>query len=415
MKKILFTLLCSLFLFTACSDDDERSEAAPYLRSELRKVAPNNIVAAINLWDDIVGWEHEIMGFSGDLRKRYNNHIFAISPEGSYMWQSEYRVGFVYTYLENILLPENVKAKEDNAWGPAHEIGHIHQKAINWPGCSESSNNLFSNYVIHKMGQYHSRGYGLCRVAKTRFVDNDPWVTFGEATHQNEDTEIHMRMYWQLFIYYHLCKDNKNFWPEVFAKMREKYAGVYTESNPGKSQMMFVEAVCETAKEDLTDFFDFWGFFTPVDDLKIEQYGTFTYTVTESMISTTKSSISKYKKAAPIQYIEDRKKEWFEPGPNEYRDKESGDVGYYTQFQGTSATFNNDEVTATISGKEITVASNVGSKAVAFEARKGNSSDGELVYFSNDFKFTLPDNIKTSEVRLWAVQANGARKSIKVN
>ena len=52
---------------------------------------------------------------------------------------------------------------------------------------------------------------------------------------------------------------------------------------------------------------------------------------------------------------------------------------------------------------------------MAFEARKGNSSDGELVYFSNDFKFTLPDNIKTSEVRLWAVQANGARKSIKVN
>lgn len=33
--------------------------------------------------------------------------------------------------------------------------------------------------------------------------------------------------------------------------------------------MMFVEAVCETAKEDLTDFFDFWGFFTPVDDLKL--------------------------------------------------------------------------------------------------------------------------------------------------
>lgn len=383
--------------------------------SELRKVAPNNIVAAINLWDDIVGWEHEIMGFNGDLRKKYNNHIFAISPEGSYMWQSEYRVGFVYTYLENILLPENVKAKEDNAWGPAHEIGHIHQKAINWPGCSESSNNLFSNYVIYKMGKYHSRGYGLCRVAKTRFVDNDPWVTFGEATHQNEDTEIHMRMYWQLFIYYHLCKDNKNFWPEVFAKMREKYAGVYTESNPGKSQMMFVEAVCETAKEDLTDFFDFWGFFTPVDDLKIEQYGTFTYTVTESMINTTKSSISKYKKAAPIQYIEDRKKAWFESGLNEYRDKESGDVGYYTQFQGTSATFNNDDVTATISGKEITVASNVGNKAVAFEVRKGNSSDGELVYFSNDFKFTLPDNIKTSEVKLWAVQADGARKSIKVN
>ncbi|WP_291589442.1 M60 family metallopeptidase [Bacteroides sp.] len=382
--------------------------------SQLRKVAPNNIVAAIELWDAIVGWQHEIMGFSGDLRKKYNNHIFAISPEGSYMWQSEYRVGFVYTYLENILLPENVKAKEDNAWGPAHEIGHIHQKAINWPGCSESSNNLFSNYVIYKMGKYYSRGYGLCRVAKTRFVDNDPWVTFGEATHQNEDTEIHMRMYWQLFVYYHLCKNNKDFWPDVFAKMREKYAGVYTESNPGKSQMMFVEAVCEVANEDLTDFFDFWGFFTPVD-LQIDQYGKFTYTVTESMINTTKSNIAKYKKAAPIQYIEDRKKEWFEASPNEYRDKESGDVGYYTQFQGAAETFDNDAVTATMSGKEVTVDSSVGSKSVSFEVRKGSGSDGELVYFSNDFKFTLPDNIKTAEVKLWAVQSDGARKSIKVN
>lgn len=63
-----------------------------------------------------------------------NNHLFAISPEGSYMWASDYRVGFVYTYLNNILLYDNVMAAKDNAWGPAHEIGHIHQRAINWPG-----------------------------------------------------------------------------------------------------------------------------------------------------------------------------------------------------------------------------------------------------------------------------------------
>ena len=37
----------------------------------------------------------------------------------------------VYTYLKNILLRENVMAAEDNAWGPAHEMGHVHQAAIN--------------------------------------------------------------------------------------------------------------------------------------------------------------------------------------------------------------------------------------------------------------------------------------------
>ena len=55
------------------------------------------------------------------------------------MWASDYRIGFVYTYLNNILLYDNVMAAKDNAWGPAHEIGHIHQRAINWPGSTESS------------------------------------------------------------------------------------------------------------------------------------------------------------------------------------------------------------------------------------------------------------------------------------
>lgn len=390
--------------------------------SELRKVAPTKIVEAINLWDNIVGWEHEIMGFTNELRRRYNNHIFAISPEGSYMWQSEYRVGFVYSYLENILLPEKVEAVEDNAWGPAHEIGHIHQKTINWPGCSESSNNLFSNYVIYKMGKYHSRGYGLSRLAISRCFVNSPWVTLGEGSAKNEDTELHMRMYWQLFIYYHLCKGKTDFWPKVFENMRNKYAGTYTaesqNNGPAKSQMMFVEAVCDAAQENLLDFFDTWGFFTPtVSGFKVNQYGTFPYEITEDMINETKRNIfsKRYAKAAPIQYIEDRKKEWFDA--NDYRSNESGDIGYYEQFKGTTATFADDYVKATLSGTDVTVDSGTGSKAVAFEVRKGDSSTGQLVFFSNSFKFTafLPNGVNINETKLWAVQADGVRRSIKVN
>ena len=39
----------------------------------------------------------------------------------------------------------------------AHEIGHVHQGAINWASTTESSNNLFSNYTIYKFGQNCSR------------------------------------------------------------------------------------------------------------------------------------------------------------------------------------------------------------------------------------------------------------------
>lgn len=390
--------------------------------SELRKVAPDKIVEAINLWDNIVGWEHEIMGYTDNNRKRYNNHVFAISPEGGYMWQSEFRVAFVYTYLENILLPENVEAVEDNAWGPAHEVGHIHQKAINWPGCSESSNNLFSNYVIYKMGKYHSRGYGLSRLAMSRYFSKAPWVTLGTGSANSEDTELHMRMYWQLFIYYHLCKGKTDFWPQVFENMRTRYGGEYTAekitNGTVKAQMMFVEAVCDAAQENLLDFFDAWGFFTPTPSgFEVSQYGTFKYEVTEDVINETRRNIFSrgYRKAAPIQYIEDRKNDWFTS--DDYRSQESGDVGYLDQFKGTAATFADDYVKATVLGNNITIDPSTGAKAVAFEVRKGSNSSGELVYFSNSFKFTafMPNNISMSEVKLWAVQADGVRRSIKVN
>ena len=135
------------------------------------------------------------------------------------------------------------------------------------------------------------------------------------------------------------------------------------------------------------------------------------------MINETKRNIfsKRYAKAAPIQYIEDRKKEWFDA--NDYRSNESGDIGYYEQFKGTTATFADDYVKATLSGTDVTVDSGTGSKAVAFEVRKGDSSTGQLVFFSNSFKFTafLPNGVNINETKLWAVQADGVRRSIKVN
>ena len=71
------------------------------------------------------------MGIEDVYPKQMNNHIFAISPEGGYMWASEGRIGFVYTALGDILRKSYLMASR-NSWGPAHEIGHVHQGAINW-------------------------------------------------------------------------------------------------------------------------------------------------------------------------------------------------------------------------------------------------------------------------------------------
>ena len=51
----------------------------------------------------------------------------------------------------------------------------------------------------------------------------------------------------------------------------------------------------EAAGEDLTDFFDLWGFFIPGEGT-IEQYGTWKYKVTEEMIQEAKAFMKKFPK-----------------------------------------------------------------------------------------------------------------------
>lgn len=362
-------------------------------REQMKQAVPTDILSAINLWDDIIGWQQELMGIEDVRPSQVNNHLFAISPEGSYMWASDYRIAFVYTYLNNILLKDNVMAAKDNAWGPAHEIGHIHQRAINWPGSTESSNNLFSNYILYKLGKYCSRGSELSALATARCEKQQGWWNMGTSTHQNEDTEIHMRMNWQLWNYYHRCGYKKDFWQTLFKLLREDRI---VESDPGAAQLKFAMKASQAANENLTDFFEMWGFFEPVD-ATIEQYGTWNYRVTEAMIKEAKDFMAQF--PAPkhaFYYLEDRKNG--DVGIDGYK---VGDVGYYTQFQDDVKI--TKEVGCSLSGQQVNITD--GDQAVAFEVRK----DGQLLYFSNFFQFTVPSSISLEGAGIYAVQADGKR------
>ncbi len=371
-------------------------------RQSLLDVVPGQIVAAVNLWDNMVGWQQELMGIEAYRPHKVNNHIMAVSIEEGYMWASDYRMGFIHTYLHNILLPDNVMAAADNAWGPSHEMGHIHQKAINWPGATESSNNLFSNYSIYNLGKYCSRGSELSKLATSRFVDKNCWAKM-ENAEGGEDTELHMRMNWQLWNYFHRCGYKPNFWQEVFIELRKPENRI-VESNPGDAQMKFVLAVCKVSNQNFTDFFEMWGFFEPID-IMINQYGDFKYTVTPEMIANVKQTISLY--PAPkhaIQYLEDRKKGQL--GAESYK---VGNVGHYTQFEKGAAGITK-KITCSQDGNSITI--NDGNEAVAFEVY---DAKGELVFFSNFYKFVIPSSIPLDGIIFKAVAADGTRVDITKN
>lgn len=368
---------------------------------QLKAAVPYDILSSIELWDNMIQWQQELMGIEDVHPKQMNNHIFAISPEGGYMWASEGRIGFVYTVLGDILRKSYLMASR-NSWGPAHEIGHVHQGAINWASTTESSNNLFSNYTIYKFGQNCSRGTELAvpeyaaNVKKAtlvfrRCVENKAWCDFG-TDYQGEDPEMHARMNWQLWNYYHRCGYNPQFFPTLFKLMRENRVST---QDPGENQMMYARMACRAANENLTDFFERWGFFVPIS-MKVNQYGTYNYIVTDAMIKETKEFMKQF--PAPkhaFYYLEDRKKG--DPG----LDTTPPDVGYFTQFAEDMKI--TKQITYTIYGHQVNVQN--GEQAVAFEIKENDN----LKYFGTSFQFEIPNTISPDHVKLYAVQADGVR------
>lgn len=376
-----------------------------FSREQLLADFHDKILSGITLWDDIVGWQQELMGIDDVRPVQVNNHLFAVSTEEGYMSASDYQLHFAKNQLYKLLSKDVLMQEKDNAWGPAHEVGHIHQKAINWPSSTESSNNLFSNYVIYKLGKYCSRGRALNALADTRFAlekDKRAWYNMGAGTHKNEDTEIHMRMNWQLWNYYHRCGYKPDFWQTLFKLLREDENRII-ESDPGAGQLQFARMACKAANENLTDFFEMWGFFEPVDNVTYNQYGAWNYNVTQRMIEEAKTYMKQF--PAPkhaFYYLEDRKK------GDEGLDITAPDTGYYTQFKdNTKITLT---PTASITGNTISISN--GEQAVAFEVRKGTDGKGEILYFSNSYHFTVPASITTNGASLFAVQADGLRKWI---
>lgn len=362
-------------------------------RTKLLQWLPDNIVEYITMFDHFVNWQYDLLGLEDIRPQLFNNHINASSVnDDSYMWASNGQIGFGINALD-VFMPTEKLYTERRCWGPAHEIGHVHQGAISWTGCVESSNNLFSNYVLYKVGRECSNGAPLSILADRR-LDDRPFCNF-LGNPKAEDKDIHMRMYWQLWLYFHRCGVKSNFYPEFFKKLRNNRN--LNNISVGERQMLFVKYASDVAQMNLADFFEMWGFMTPVDET-IEQYGASRYIVTDAMIKEVKEYTAKYPTPSPFYYIEDRK-DGDEGLESLGLTGKVGDVGHYTQFK------DNQKITKTptysVSGQQVSIIN--GNEAVAFEIWK----DGERKYFSNLLKFTLPDKLPVGQCIIKAVQADG--------
>ncbi|MBR5147962.1 MAG: M60 family metallopeptidase [Bacteroidaceae bacterium] len=376
-------------------------------RKYITACCATTITDAIGWWDDMYRWQQDMLGIEDVFPSKFNNLGCAISLTTGYQSATHYRTQYAETYIKNLLPYESMMSNADNCWGPAHENGHVHQAAIQSVGTSEVTNNFFSNLTLYKLGRYTSRGSGNNTIF-TDYGKHTPYILRDGATT--------MRLFWQLYLYFHEVKGDTTFYPRVFKAMRAtplkardpQYYANYV--NGDEDLLLFAKVCCDVAQMDLSEFFRFWGYLELTDKQHIGDYGDFYLTTRESDVQEFLAHAAQYPKAPSIIFIEDRvKAEARTDGGegsklhhgNAVRVGEAGNVGHYTDFMDTSV-----EASGYLynkSGAKITLSEGTG--AVGFKVYA--KDDNTLLYGSNNYTFTLPDEVASQDIIIVAAQADG--------
>jgi hypothetical protein len=383
--------------------------------STYKEVFPSTIKSSVVWFDSLTVWEKELMGMCESVASGrravapfrltggeaifpiyYNNPNFAIEGKASddgYANSCPYRTS--YNSVDCIRKSFVIQAGLDD-WCAAHECGHNNQGAINLESCTEVSNNLFSNVICYLDGVTTTKGHPLA-TTMNYYAHHVPFFS--------RDVTSKMRMYYQLYLYYHQAEKNTAFYPTLFQELRKDPLELWT--NTYNSSLKFVRKVCEVAQEDLTDFFTAWGFFEPCN-LTIDDYGIYDLTVTQEDIDKTLEEISKYpKKNREILFIEDRVEEIpatdflvAKDGKRAGSDQigQCGDLGQFTDFISASA-----EPSEYAYLQVDTLYAMNGKGGVGFLVQDKN---GKILYAANTLSFCIPSCVG-KEFAIYSVDADG--------
>lgn len=331
-----------------------------------RKHTGNYGKELIQTYDEIVSREMQFLGLN-KYNKVFKNRMYLHVMYHSYMYATWYHTAYHDNTLPGLCHPQSLRKQ---CWGPAHEIGHCNQTrpAVLWRGMTEVTTNIKSAYIQtsvfnqpcrlqkESMGIYKTRygkAFTLIMAAKQphNFFKEDPNnIVNGEQSNetaggsnpdnpngeQQQQDNNHSKYcratpkksikaegggdvfcklvpFWQLELYFGKVlgmtpmqqSDQGGFYPELYEMARE-----YNYQNlpsPAEQQLNFVYIASKAAKANLLDFFEKWGFLTPVH-AHIGDYSNDCLNVTAEMIAETRRKVEALNYQKPelaIEFITD--------------------------------------------------------------------------------------------------------------
>lgn len=277
---------------------------------------PNEMEGLMHVWDQICANEDRYMGVE-DFEGRYNNIWNVFSGASSYMHSTTRGTWYTESTISTVMNYKKMTTGGGNLWGPSHEIGHNHQGSIKVIGSTESSNNLFSNINTFESGILNSRRY-YPHQNFDYMANGTPWL--------QRNIWMTTSMFFQLYLYFHVQHHDDNFLPNLFRMMRkrplnrgtwdgnatwtstsgETGTGAYIASG-ANDYLHLAKMICDVAQADLSEFFEAYGMFIPVNKMHVGDYSNHIVTTAQAHINSAKAYMQKYeKKLGNIMFIDDR-------------------------------------------------------------------------------------------------------------
>ena len=274
----------------------------------------------IETFDTLVYNEQELLGLVR-YNKMFKNRMYFNVMYTSYMYATSYRTAYNDDTLGELCDEQALATRA--CWGPAHEVGHCNQTrpGLKWLGTTEVTNNIMSEYiqttVFGQPSRVQTENMGDA-VSKNRYSKAWNSIVVGKLSHaQEEDVFCKLIPFWQLELYFgkvlgrspRTQADKGGFYPDVYEYIRTHE----NKETPGLQQLEFVYVASKAAQMDLTDFFEKWGFLTPVD-VELDDYGKGVLKVTKEDADQIRSRVAQLgyqKPAVPLEYITDNNFEVF--------------------------------------------------------------------------------------------------------
>ena len=383
--------------------------------AELKRVCPDNIEGVTKIWNKVVSTEEKYQGLES-FEGRCNNIWNVFTVDYNYMFATTYGTYYHWNTMSSIYDYYNLTHSAGALWGPAHEMGHNHQSTFNMISCMEVSNNLFPNICVWEQGISDTRGYNV----ESNFAylpGNQPWL--------DRNIWDKTRLYFQLYLYFHVMHNNDRFYQDFFTALRKNGMKKNGNNSLGKDDYLhFYKTVCDVAQLDMTEFFEAYGFFVPITDYKVEDYANYIVNTTQADVDAAKAYVAKkgYPKAGNVMFINDKVEqkpsepndEWESVTSSSLRAKYPNDdtTGWYLgpkKLGGDFESYTPNDKSYKIDGDYYTLSSStISFKGTGWMGHKFYDREtGRLIWATNKAAFTLPTAVKNADYYVVAAEANG--------